>query len=322
MQRLASIDIGSNTLRLLIADRVVHGPLRPIRVERRITRLGERFLPAGTLQPQAMSRSIGALLEFADLLKQMGVSRYLAGATAVVREAGNGEEFLRMVEREAGLSVHLLSSAEEARLAFAGAVSVIPNSGRFLTVFDIGGGSTELAWREAAERAEVESVSLPLGVVHLTEAFLQGDPPGSETCARLAQHVYEVLRRTNFPAQMDSGFWVGTAGTVTTLASMCLKLQQYDPERINGTVLDRVWLARLCADLAEMPIARRRRLAGLEPGREDIILAGALVTLELMQVFHISQFAVSDAGLLEGLFLDLCVSLSREPEDRASPDVL
>jgi exopolyphosphatase/guanosine-5'-triphosphate,3'-diphosphate pyrophosphatase len=306
MPPLASIDIGSNTLRLLIAEYRTSGPLRPIRVERRITRLGERFVPARILQPPAMARSIAALREFARLMAEDGVRDYLAAATAVVREAVNRAEFLRRVEEEAGLRVRLLSGKEEAELALRGAASVIAGGDAPIALFDIGGGSTEVIRPARGESPGVESVSLPIGVVHLTETFLRDDPPGLEACGRLAGHVRAVLEAVSFASPMDRLLWVGTAGTVTTLAAMHLGLQHYDPDRINGVVLERPWLVDLCNRLAGTPVAARRGMVGLEPGREDIILAGALVTLELMETFRFSRLTVSDAGLLEGLFLELC----------------
>ncbi|MBP1725289.1 MAG: Ppx/GppA phosphatase [Deltaproteobacteria bacterium] len=306
MPPLASVDIGSNTLRLLIAEGWTSGPLKPIRVERRITRLGERFLPTRILQPPAMARSIAALREFAQLMAENGVQDYLAAATAVVREAGNGAEFLRRVEEEAGLRVRLLSGTEEAELALRGAALVTAGGGAPIALFDIGGGSTEVIRQVPGGSPGVESVSLPIGVVHLTETFLRDDPPGLEACARLAGHVRAILEAVSFAAPLDRLLWVGTAGTVTTLAAMYLELQHYDPDRINGVVLERSWLVDLCNRLADTPVASRRAIVGLEPGREDIILAGALVILELMETFRFSRVTVSDAGLLEGLFLELC----------------
>jgi exopolyphosphatase/guanosine-5'-triphosphate,3'-diphosphate pyrophosphatase len=310
MERLASIDLGSNTLRLLIAEPAVIAPIRPIIVERRITRLGENFLPDKTLQPVAMERSIAALEEFAALMGLNGVTDYLAGATAVVREATNGGHFLDQVQRQTGLIVRLLSGSEEARLSFLGVASVVSGRESSMVIFDIGGGSTELVWKGEGDTSALESSSLPLGVVHLTEAFLPGDPPGQEACAQLRSHVSSVLAELSLYKDFRDTLWVGTAGTVTTLASMWHELVVYDRERVNGTVLGKTWLADLCTTLASMKLSERRKLTGLEPGREDIILAGGLVTLELMDVFGFSHFTVSDAGLLEGLFLDLCQNLS------------
>jgi exopolyphosphatase/guanosine-5'-triphosphate,3'-diphosphate pyrophosphatase len=306
MPPFASVDIGSNTLRLLIAEGCTTGPLKPIRVERRITRLGERFLPARVLQPTAMARSIAALGEFARLMAEDAVQDYLAAATAVVREAGNGTEFLRRVEEDVGLRVRLLSGTEEAELALRGATLVTAGGDAPIALFDIGGGSSEVIRQVPGGSPGIESVSLPIGVVHLTETFLRDDPPGLEACARLAGYVRPILETVSFAAPMDRLLWVGTAGTVTTLAAMYLELQCYDPDRINGVVLERSWLVDLCNRLADTPIAARRGIVGLEPGREDIILAGALVTLELMETFRFSRVTVSDAGLLEGLFLELC----------------
>jgi exopolyphosphatase/guanosine-5'-triphosphate,3'-diphosphate pyrophosphatase len=313
MPPLASIDIGSNTLRLLIAEDRTTGPLKPLRVERRITRLGERFLPARILQPPAMARSIATLREFAQFMAENGVQDYLAAATAVVREARNGADFLGLIEEEAGLRVRLLSGTEEAELALRGAASVVAGGDAPIALFDIGGGSTEVIRQVPGEPPGVESVSLPIGVVHLTETFLRDDPPGLEACGRLAAHVRAVLETVSFAAPTDRLLWVGTAGTVTTLAAMYLELQHYDPDRINGVVLERPWLVDLCNRLAGTPVAARRGIVGLEPGREDIILAGALVTLELMEAFRFSRVTVSDAGLLEGLFLELCRSHQGSP---------
>jgi len=315
MERFASIDVGSNTLRLLIAEPAVSAPIRPIRVERRITRLGENFLPDRTLQPQAIERSIAALQEFVELMSQNGVSQYSAGATAVVREAGNGSNFLDLVERKTGLNVRLLSGSQEARLSLLGVSSVISNKESAMVIFDIGGGSTELVWKGKGDDSAIESRSLPLGVVHLTETFLKGDPPGQEPCLKLRRYVTSILGELSSNEELHDTLWVGTAGSVTTLASMWYELPEYDADRINGTVLGRTWLAHLCSRLAEMKLAERRELSGLEPGREDIILAGGLVTLEMMDTFGFSQFTVSDAGLLEGLFLDLCRTLFYSQEN-------
>jgi exopolyphosphatase/guanosine-5'-triphosphate,3'-diphosphate pyrophosphatase len=306
MERLASIDVGSNTLRLLIAEPAVAAPIRPILVERRITRLGENFLPEKTLRLSAMDRSMAALKEFVKLMDLNGVIDYSAGATAVVRQASNGGHFLDRVQRQTGLDVRLLSGSEEARLSLMGVASVISNKKSSTAIFDIGGGSTELVWKDTGAHSAGGSKSFPLGVVHLTETFLQADPPGDEACLRLRSHVSSVLAELSSCEDLRDTLWVGTAGTVTTLASMWYELSEYDPERINGTVLERTWLVDLCETLASMKLADRRKLAGLEPGREDIILAGGLVTLEIMDTFGFSRFTVSDAGLLEGLFLDLC----------------
>lgn len=234
----------------------------------------------------------------------------------MVREASNGKSFLEQVRARTGLRVSVLSGTEEANLSLLGVAAVIPDSKADMAVFDIGGGSTELVWKPAEARHSVESISLPLGVVHLTETFLQKDPPGSEACTKLRHSVSRVLEGCmSFPGESHTTLWVGTAGTVTTLASMWLQLPEYDPGKINGTVLDRTWLADLCDDLAQMKIAHRSKLPGLEPGREDIILAGGLVTLALMDTFGFCRFTVSDAGVLEGLLLDLCGNLTGERKE-------
>jgi exopolyphosphatase/guanosine-5'-triphosphate,3'-diphosphate pyrophosphatase len=310
MQRLASIDVGSNTIRLLIAEPAVSAPPRPYCLERRITRLGENFMQHRMLQPPAMERSIAALQEFVELMERSGVSHHSAGATAVVREAKNAQYFLDLIRSQTGLNVRVLNGSEEANLSLLGVASVVSDKKAPLAVFDIGGGSTELIRRPGGEIDSVQSSSLPLGVVHLTERFLQADPPGYESCVQLRRYISGVLKKLAASGDSSDAIWVGTAGTVTTLASMWLELEEYEPSKINGTVLQREWLFDLCYRLAAMEIAQRKHLPGLEPGREDIILAGGLVTLEIMDTFGFAEFTVSDAGLLEGLFLELCQTLS------------
>ncbi|NIQ90277.1 MAG: hypothetical protein GWN93_15115, partial [Deltaproteobacteria bacterium] len=167
------------------------------------------------------------------------MSEYSAGATAVVREASNGSNFLDLVQRETGLGVRVLSGTEEARLSLLGVSSVITNKESAMVVFDIGGGSTELVWQ--GDSSDIESFSLAVGVVHLTETFLQGDPPGHEPCLQVREYVSTVLRELSFHQNSHDSLWVGTAGTVTTLASMWYEMAEYDPEKINGTVLERAW---------------------------------------------------------------------------------
>jgi exopolyphosphatase/guanosine-5'-triphosphate,3'-diphosphate pyrophosphatase len=262
------------------------------------------------LQPPAMERSIAALQEFVEVMERCGVSHYSAGATAVVRQAKNAQYFLDLVHSQTGLNVRVLNGSEEARLSLLGVASVISKRKSPMAVFDIGGGSTELIHKPGGELDSVQSSSLPLGVVHLTETFLQTDPPGYESCVQLRWHVSGVLKKLTVPEDSSDTIWVGTAGTVTTLASMWLELEEYEPNKINGTVLKKPWLSDLCYRLADMEIGQRKNLPGLEPGREDIILAGGLLTLEIMDTFGFAEFTVSDAGLLEGLFLDLCQTLS------------
>jgi exopolyphosphatase/guanosine-5'-triphosphate,3'-diphosphate pyrophosphatase len=262
------------------------------------------------LQPPAMERSIAALQEFVELMERSGVSHHSAGATAVVREAKNAQYFLDLIRSQTGLNVRVLNGSEEANLSLLGVASVVSDKKAPLAVFDIGGGSTELIRRPGGEIDSVQSSSLPLGVVHLTERFLQADPPGYESCVQLRRYISGVLKKLAASGDSSDAIWVGTAGTVTTLASMWLELEEYEPSKINDTVLQREWLFDLCYRLAAMEIAQRKHLPGLEPGREDIVLAGGLVTLEIMDTFGFAEFTVSDAGLLEGLFLDLCQTLS------------
>lgn len=311
---LASIDIGTNTFRLLISDLDDNGILHPRLLKREITRLGGGFTASGVLTEESMNRGINTLSAFSELLKEHKVDKVRAVATSVVREAGNGRDFISLVKDNAGLDVEVIGGEEEASLALKGVLSCVNVKTRYALAFDIGGGSTEYILSN--RRAPLYSESLRLGVVHATETFLKSDPPKEEEVGRLSTHVEEMLRpflerlvgvglREKLPPQNSDIALVGTAGTITTLAAMDLGIESYDPSRINNHILAYETVKRLFTLMLPLTLSERRRLKALEGGREDLIIAGTIIVLKTMEVFGFERMLVSDGGLLEGVLVEM-----------------
>jgi exopolyphosphatase/guanosine-5'-triphosphate,3'-diphosphate pyrophosphatase len=304
----ASLDIGSNTVRLLIAAPDQGRDFRPVRIERRITRLGGGFSLSAHLHPDSQTRTIEALRDFAAQLKIAGVSRVWAAATGVVREARNGREFLARIEAETGISPRLLTGEEEGKLMLRGLLWGAPPEIQVQMAVDIGGWSTEVLWIEG-ERVR-KTMSVPLGAVSLGENFLRSDPPSLAEIRALdgfLRDAAEELCRefANSGWQNDGRSpLVGTAGTITTLAAVDLNLENYEPERVTGHRISSRRLGSIFSSLAALTKEERRRTPGLEAGREDLILSGTRIVLNLMAGLGFEALLVVDAGLLEGILLE------------------
>lgn len=305
----ASIDVGTNTLRLLIAEVEPGGRLIPIVKERVITRLGEGF--DGRIKEGAADRTIQALKGFSERLSSFPVERMRVVGTSVLRRAVDGKAFVERVFKETGLRIETISGKEEAILSARGVLSVIGENGRAL-MFDVGGGSTEYIFYDNGVKA---CHSIDLGVVALAETFLTSDPPGREELEEMEgrvrgriEELMEGVKRQGVdpsPFSGDRATLVGTAGTPTTLAAIDQAMEVYDPQRINGYRLSYSTVEGRYRRLASLPIEERREVVGLERGREDVIIPGAAIVLKTMEVFGFHDMVVSDAGLLEGLIYGL-----------------
>lgn len=294
--RLAGIDIGTNTVRLLIAE-VGQDGLRPIQDDQRIPRLGE----GPPLRPAAIERVLAVLHDFHRQIQSAGVSGVTVAATSAVREAPNGWMFVQRVKDELGLEVEVLSGEQEAERTALGAMVGLGCRTELLIV-DIGGGSTELIAVDAMGR--LRTVSIPMGVVKLTEQHLAGDPPSEEAQARLREAVRPPLAAAlGGLGPLDGYRIVGTAGTVTTLAAMHEGLSHYTPERVHGVQMSRIVVSQLAHRLASLPLDARRAIPVMERGREDVIVAGALLLDELLDLLKVQEITVSDWGLREGIVL-------------------
>jgi exopolyphosphatase/guanosine-5'-triphosphate,3'-diphosphate pyrophosphatase len=302
MPTFAAIDVGTNTVRLLVAEADAPGAYAVRHQAQAITRLGEGLEATGHLTAAAIGRTVAAVAEYAATARRLGAVAVRAVATSAAREAANREAFLTAAAA-AGCAVEVVDPGEEARLTTLGALHLLPRPAARCLIIDIGGGSTEFTL--AAGEVPRESVSLPLGVVKLTERFLPDDPPPAAALAALAAHVRGVLATgVPFRRELQSTEAVGTAGTVTTLAALELRLDPYDPLRVTGHRLTLERVRELSAWLAGMPLAERQHLPGLEPGRADVIVAGACLLAEALAVLGLEALTVTDGGLREGILLD------------------
>jgi exopolyphosphatase/guanosine-5'-triphosphate,3'-diphosphate pyrophosphatase len=297
----ASIDLGTNTVRLLIAELRPNGVV-PLRVERRITRLGGGFTAGTGIAPDAWERTVAALVEFAAIIEQYPLHSLVAVATSAVRDATNGPDFCRAVKDRTGISLAVIDGEQEGRITLRGVMSALGTDDTSpLTVFDVGGGSTEYIISTPGQPLFIRS--LPLGVVRLTE--------GRGSAAAMLEKIDRELKPL-FAEVADSGLLaglsfstlVGTAGTATSLAAMDLAMVDYDYRRVNNHILSREAIRALYQYLAPLSPSERLATPGLEQGREDLIIAGALITLRTMELFRYASLKVSDFGLLEGLILE------------------
>ncbi len=300
MFRLASIDIGTNTVRLLVVEAVSAANYRTICHEQEIVRLGEGFDQHGTLQPQAISRTIAALTRYVQKAAELKTDRICAVATSAVREALNRADFVAKVRSDANLEIQVIPPETEAELALIGVKGVIKYSAWPILVLDIGGGSTEFI---QSDNNDIKSfTSLKIGVVKLTERFLKSDPVCPKEYKQLTDYIFGQLEKVKLAPSKDLQL-IGNAGTVTTLAAVDQKLIDYDPDLINNYILTKQRILSIQNNFLKQNISQRRSIAGLEPDRADVIAAGAAILLCAMELFGFKQITACDSGLREGIIL-------------------
>ncbi len=314
--KFASIDIGTNTLRLLIAEKAQtsHG-MRPLGYKRVITRLGGGFSEVDGIDPEAAERTLCALEDFRAEVDKAGVDHMTAVGTSVLRRAKNRDWFVEEAKKRANIDINVISGGEEAGLSFFGVMFVLADKGlqdKERLILDIGGGSTEFI---ASKGLEIKSMwSSEIGVVHLAEKHLRSDPPSTDELSAMDKEIeaaVEDLMAEMNKAGMDPENYsadngvdiVGTAGTITTLAAISQRLKTYNPKLINNYVITIEKLKELDGSLKSVSAKERLEMPGLEAGREDLILAGSSIVLSVMQGFGFRSMKVSDGGLLEGVLL-------------------
>ncbi|MFP5213660.1 MAG: hypothetical protein ACLGPL_09795 [Acidobacteriota bacterium] len=316
----AAIDLGSHTIRMVVASVADGREIVPVRTERRITRLAANFDEGGTLKRPSMQESLRVLKEYSQILIDLDVRRVKCGATGVVRRAANGEEFLREVRELTGIGGSIVSEHDEALLSTRGALSVLPRPEGLVLAFDLGGSSTEFFLADPRKPDPLFITSVFIGAATATARHLPGDPPERESIRLAEKAIYETLSPTlKAIGPQPSLQIVGTAGTVTTLAAMRLKMTEYEPFRVNGLVLDADWLDGTMDRLASLPFRERREIAGLEKGREDIILGGALIVRAILRGLGKRELTVTDGGFLEGLLLDIVEKEHGLPQSLVTP---
>jgi len=301
-ERVAAIDCGTNSTRLLVAERNADGTLRTIDRLQRITRLGQDVDRLGALAPEAIDRTVVVLREFREVMDRHGAEHVRITATSAARDASNREDFFSAAEKVVGARPELLSGAEEGRLSFLGATSDLnPADGPFL-VFDLGGGSTEFGFGTSEPEA---GISLDVGCVRLTEKYLLHDPPQPEELVAAISvteaHLADVLLAV--PDALSARCFVGMAGTVTTVAAVEIGLEEYDRDRIHHFVLTREAAEDVFRTLATERRADRIHNPGLEEARADVIVGGCCALVAIMRTFGIDQLVVSESDILDGLAL-------------------
>jgi exopolyphosphatase/guanosine-5'-triphosphate,3'-diphosphate pyrophosphatase len=314
MPRVAAIDLGTNSTRLLVAD-VDNGRIEDLAREMHVTRLGEGVDERRRLLPLPIARVRNVLSDYRRLVEAYGAERTLAIATSAVRDADNGEAFLGEIEWSYGFATRLLSGHDEALLAFRGVTSersLAPGT----IILDVGGGSTELIfggpdgvrWHD----------SLDVGSVRLTERHLRADPPTLDELAACADAVRTLLaERVSDEIRHEATAVVGVAGTITSLAALDLDLPSYDAERVHGHVLTAAGLQRQLDRLASVPVEERRHLRPLDPERAPVIVGGAVIAREALAFFGVDALEVSERDILDGAVL--AAAELPEAEEGAAP---
>jgi exopolyphosphatase / guanosine-5'-triphosphate,3'-diphosphate pyrophosphatase len=296
---VAAIDIGTNTVLLLVARIAAGGTLVPVREMSRVPRLGAGVDAGKTLSLDAIARVIAVLNEFRAIASSHGAQRTIVCATSAVRDAANQDDFIRLVRHETGLHVEVLSGEEEALWSYHGAISGLPSPTQVL-VLDIGGGSSEMIWGDAA--TITKRVSSNIGAVRLTERCFHNDPP-SDAEIDSAVNVIDMALATHTYTALPATRLVAVAGTPITLATLALGLQQFSQQAVAGYVMKRDVIEKLWVDLHRTPSAQIRKRSEVLEGRADVITAGTLILRRVMDRFGFDAVTVSDRGLRYGLVL-------------------
>jgi exopolyphosphatase/guanosine-5'-triphosphate,3'-diphosphate pyrophosphatase len=300
-ERAAAVDMGTNSIRLLVAERRDHEPFELAR-DMVITRLGQGVDETRRLDPEALRRTVAVLRRHVGRARALGTERVRVAATSAVRDASNRAELFGAVRTLVGADPEVLTGEQEASLSFTGATRGLDRPGPFL-VFDIGGGSTELVLgREHPDTA----VSVNMGSVRLTERVPPPDPPTGEDLRAMADVAADALTEAERAVPVGrAATLVGVAGTTTTVQALALGLPFYDPEAIHRSVLSRADAERVTVELARMTVAERAALPVMPPGREDVIVAGAVILLEILRRWGFEECVVSESDLLDGLVLEM-----------------
>jgi exopolyphosphatase/guanosine-5'-triphosphate,3'-diphosphate pyrophosphatase len=305
---LASIEMGTNSIRMLVAriDGMGSG-LRPVLRKRSITRLGEGFstYSPGALTHHAMARSIQILKDFLSLASEQGASPPIIVATGVVRRATNRDAFIDMMAQNLNTAITIISGQKEAELTWKGVTGFLKGRRAADLIFDLGGGSTEFILSNLEQRKDL---SIDMGAVTLTDEFLRSEPPSDAEIQNLTGSIEQEFKRCLDPWKAtirERPLIVGTGGTVVTLAAMIhgIEAGAFD-DAVSGLVIQSQALQSLIETMKGIPANDRLKLKGLEPGREDIILAGSLVVAKVMEYFHHNEIVASYSDILEGILVD------------------
>ncbi|MEW5739760.1 MAG: Ppx/GppA phosphatase family protein [Myxococcota bacterium] len=300
MSRYASIDVGTNSVLLLVAERREGSRFEAVLERAEITRLGRGVDKAKRLAPEAIEDTLAVVEAFAKEARELGAKDLVVSATSAARDAQNGSEFLDGARRRAGVTVEIITGDEEARLSFASAFADFGGVGP-LVVVDIGGGSTEFIFGDAQGAVSFRR-SFDVGSVRLAERHLHADPPTAEELARLRGVLDDTFG--SLPQAPPGARLIAVAGTATTICAVSRAIDPYDATQVHGAVLSRAEVMRTVERLSALPLVLRKTVPGLEPRRADVIVAGGLVLEAAMDRVAAQEVTVSDRGLRWGLLVD------------------
>lgn len=315
--RVAVVDIGTNSTRLLVADVASDGALEELHRESTVTRLGDRVDATGRLQDEAIARVFATLTHYRGIIDRLGATATTAVLTSAVRDAANGAQFTARVRDDYGLAARTIGGDEEAALTFAGATSERPHDGEQLVVVDIGGGSTEFV---VGCDCEVSfHVSTQAGVVRQTERHIHSDPPAAEDIDELRAEVAAIIDAgVPRPQREQVTRAIAVAGTATSCAAIELGLVPYDPKLVHGHTLTRATTQQILDRLTPLRNDERRAVPGLHPDRAPTIVAGVAMLLEVFEAFGLDRVEVSEHDILRGAALDVAAVSAAEPSSTPS----
>lgn len=327
MLLFASIDVGSNTIRLLIG-RIEENRVIDVYADRKTTRLGNKVEQTGKLQQENMDTSLQVLRDFASAIRRHGVAHTRAVATSALREASNSAHFIERVLNATGIPIEVIPGEKEAQFTLKGILSSIPGfeisphepEHNPTLIIDIGGGSSE--WILYINKDHVQMGSLPVGVIKLAQKFLQTDPVSDSDMKALASGITPSLaglrERVGHHISPRTRL-IGTAGTFTTIASIDLGLDSYARQKVHLHTMPLAKLKDMQKSLVALPLDKRKKIRGLEPDRADLIIPGIQFTISIMDFFGFQHITISDHGLLEGVILDTRDGIGKSISETGKP---
>jgi exopolyphosphatase / guanosine-5'-triphosphate,3'-diphosphate pyrophosphatase len=303
--KVAAIDCGTNSIRLLIAESKPGGGLADLDRQTEIVRLGQGVDATGEFHPDALRRTFEATERYAELIKNAGVpaDKVHFVATSASRDVRNRDTYFEGVRQRLGVLPDVISGDTEARLSFTGALSGVQPEGDPVLVMDIGGGSTEFIVGSTDGKMQ-SAISLDIGSVRLTERFLKRNPPAEDDLGRAADYVDGMLDHAGIDFG-SIGTWIGVGGTATTLGGVYLELAQYDRDRVHGSAIPISDADALLRRLSSLTVDEIRALPSMHPGRADVITGGALIVERVAQRLHVPDLIISEHDILDGIALAL-----------------
>lgn len=301
MGRKAVIDIGTNSIKFILAEMGKDGQFAAVMDKNNIAQLGEGLKETGKISPEAMARNCAAIKEFAETARANGADEIFAVGTMALRKASNTADFVKMVKDETKVEIRVIPGDEEAKYSYLAVVSGIDLGQGKLAIIDTGGGSTEFVFGEG-DRLD-RRFSLELGAIRITEEFLKADPVTAEGVSAAAKSIDAFLAENGVNGKVDK--LVGMGGGITSMASVMFEMVDYDPDRVQGSTLSLAEVEKQIAMYSARTIEQRRSIVGLQPKRADTILASALIVRGIMLRLAADGLTVSDRGLRHGLLYDV-----------------